>query len=105
MTLDITEIIRDCGSCAEWPWEMACPVCGCENVHLEKTASSENTGEIEKVLVTVPSVRGDILAVVFYCERGHRFSLNFSQHKGTEYVGVQRLSDELSYRMFEDTDA
>ena len=64
--------------------QLICPSCGCPNNHLLKT--SEHRGGSDEGRLCVE--------LFFDCESGHRFIVDFRQHKGQIFVEMLPTTEE-----------
>lgn len=63
-------------------YEMDCPVCGCEETHLEKvTPYKEKDGQL-------------CVRLCFYCEFGCEWVIDFEQHEGKTYPYIKIVKKE-----------
>ena len=80
---------------------ICCPICGREdhydnlNVHLGPVSVRQNGTETtvdregDKVRTVTPNGRGSTVSLALWCESGHRFSIQFSFHKGSTYLTIE----------------
>ncbi len=86
-------------------WSVHCPVCGHENSHMRRvyTRRWRDADEAQTpyegthfVTVDEPRERRGAVVVELDGECEHRWALVIQQHKGTDYVTVERLPDDSS---------
>lgn len=78
---------------------VCCPVCACENCHIEKVAAYPVKGETEYIIdksgstsnshFPEPGMRGAVVKMQMYCEYGHIFDLKFQFHKGETTLALE----------------
>lgn len=84
-------------------WLLCCPQCGHQWTHLQRAFALEGScpfegaaecGELFGVPVGgVSEYRRGALVIEFWCEGGHRFSIEIEQHRGQSFI-TPRMVEE-----------
>jgi hypothetical protein len=84
----------------EYPWKLACPICGFDYVHitalkcLRQTDKTIITKEGTLVRQSFNDMRGVKTTIQYFCENGHAGEIIFQFHKGCVYLVHRILQKE-----------
>ena len=85
---------EDRGNTHEMNWQVMCPVCRFEYVHMsqiiEHVRGKDNYEAWEG--------RGDLIRIPFNCEEGHSWDLCFGEHKGMTFAFLDGFAPTKNHR-------
>jgi|TARA_R100001530_G_scaffold118890_1_gene86027 hypothetical protein len=85
---------EDRGNTHEMNWQVMCPVCRFEYVHMsqiiERVRGKDNYEAWEG--------RGDLIRIPFNCEEGHSWDLCFGEHKGMTFAFLDGFAPTKNHR-------